>query len=175
MAFLKIVGLCVLAACIYGILHDQVTARVCVEYFTIGHPRIIRSESPTLLGLVWGVVATWWFGAILGVVLGVAARAGRPPRLTAREIFSPLLVSLAVLGCAAFVVGLIGHGLATSGKVQLVGRLAERVPSDRHVAFLAVGFAHAASYLGGVAVCVVLIVRVLVRRRSLRRATGGSG
>jgi hypothetical protein len=33
---LKIVVLCIVAAIAYGILHDQVTARVCVEYFTIG-------------------------------------------------------------------------------------------------------------------------------------------
>ena len=37
---LKIVVLCIVAAIVYGILHDQVTARVCVEYFTIGHPPI---------------------------------------------------------------------------------------------------------------------------------------
>jgi hypothetical protein len=33
---LKIIMLCLLAAIAYGILHDQVTARVRVEYFTIG-------------------------------------------------------------------------------------------------------------------------------------------
>lgn len=35
---LKIVLLCIVAAIVYGILHDQVTARVCAEYFAIGHP-----------------------------------------------------------------------------------------------------------------------------------------
>ncbi|MDA0768100.1 MAG: hypothetical protein O3A92_14920, partial [Verrucomicrobia bacterium] len=48
----------VLAAMFYGIIHDQVTARICVEYFTIGHPRLIDSDSPGVLGLFWGVVAT---------------------------------------------------------------------------------------------------------------------
>jgi len=32
MQFLRIVVACVLAAIAYGIVHDQVTARVCVEY-----------------------------------------------------------------------------------------------------------------------------------------------
>ena len=40
MEILKIAGLCILSAIFYGVLHDQVTARVCVEYFTIGHPPI---------------------------------------------------------------------------------------------------------------------------------------
>lgn len=170
MAFLKIIGLCVVAACVYGILHDQVTARVCVEYFTIGHPRIIQSESPTLLGLVWGVVATWWFGATLGVALGLAARAGQPPRLTARDLFKPLVISLLMVGGAAVGAGVFGHSLATHDKVRLSGWLAENVPSHRHVAFLAVGFAHGASYAGGVVVCLCLAIWALIRRRSLRRA-----
>ena len=73
---LKIVVLCIVAAIVYGILHDQVTARVCVEYFTIGHPPIFHTDDPTLLAFGWGVIATWWMGAILAVpaVLGVQAR-----------------------------------------------------------------------------------------------------
>jgi len=39
MQAIAIVALCIGSAVAYGILHDQVTARVCVEYFTIGHPR----------------------------------------------------------------------------------------------------------------------------------------
>ena len=50
----KIVLLCIAAAVVYGILHDQVTARVCVEYFTIGHPPVFNTDSPTLLALGWG-------------------------------------------------------------------------------------------------------------------------
>src|ERR1044071_7564566 len=36
--FLRIVALALGAAILNGVLHDQVTARICVEYFTIGHP-----------------------------------------------------------------------------------------------------------------------------------------
>ena len=50
---LTIVVLCIGMAITYGILHDQVTARVCVEYFTIGHEPIFGTDSPTLLGLGW--------------------------------------------------------------------------------------------------------------------------
>ena len=57
--FAKIVVLGVVAAVCYGVLHDQVTARVCVEYFTIGHPPLFNTDSPTLLAFGWGVVGTW--------------------------------------------------------------------------------------------------------------------
>ncbi len=76
MHWLAIVVLSILACVTYGVIHDQITARICVEYFTIGHPQIIASESPTMLGFVWGVIATWWVGAILGVLLATAARIG---------------------------------------------------------------------------------------------------
>ena len=75
MTALRIIGLCVLAAVLYGVAHDQVTARVCVEYFTIGHPRILATESPTVLGLAWGVIATWWVGLVLGAPLAFAVYA----------------------------------------------------------------------------------------------------
>ena len=71
-----IVLLAIVSAVVYGVVHDQVTARVCIEYFTIGHPPIFPTESPTLLGLGWGVVATWWAGLLLGVPLALAARPG---------------------------------------------------------------------------------------------------
>ncbi|MBN9502293.1 MAG: hypothetical protein BGO01_13400 [Armatimonadetes bacterium 55-13] len=51
---LKIVGLCILAAVIYGIVHDQITARVYLPYFTVFHPHVIDSEDPTVVALVWG-------------------------------------------------------------------------------------------------------------------------
>jgi hypothetical protein len=56
---IAIVVLCIASAVIYGILHDQVTARFCVEYFTVGHPPVFDTTSPTLLGVGWGVIATW--------------------------------------------------------------------------------------------------------------------
>jgi hypothetical protein len=59
MEFIKIVLLSILAAVSYGICHDQVTARICIEYFTIGHAPVFRTTSPTLLALGWGVIASW--------------------------------------------------------------------------------------------------------------------
>ena len=58
MAYIAIISMSVAAAVVYGVVHDQVTVRVCIEYFTIGHPPVLGIESPTLLGLYWGVVAT---------------------------------------------------------------------------------------------------------------------
>src|SRR5215467_14265147 len=107
----------IVAAAIYGIVHDQVTARVCVEYFTIGHPPIFGTDDPTLLGMGWGVLATWWVGVGLGLMLAAAARWGRLPKLTARELLRTVAIFLAVLGVLAFVFGTVGYTLARSGVV----------------------------------------------------------
>lgn len=153
----KIIGLSVLSAVVYGMIHDQVTARICVEYFTIGHPPVFDTEDPTLLGLGWGVIATWWVGLILGCALAAAARAGRWPRLDASELLRPLLFLLTIMGLLAAAAGVAGYLAATAGSVRLVGSLAARVPPDRHVAFLTNLWAHTASYgggtMGGLALC----------------------
>jgi len=147
MAILKIVALSVLSAVVYGIIHDQITARICVEYFTVGHARLIDSDSPTVLGLFWGFVATWWVGLPLGTGLAIAARAGRRPKLGARDLVPSLIRLMGVMYAVAALAGLIGLFTAQAGIFHLVPRLAARVPPERHIAFLICGWAHSASYL----------------------------
>src|SRR5690349_5536145 len=119
MEYLRIIGLCVFAAIGYGILHDQVTARVCVEYFTIGHPPLIPSDDPTLLALAWGTVATWWVGLPLGLLVAVSARTGRGPKWTTRQLVRPILLLLAVMYLCALTAGVIGWFLASGGVIYL--------------------------------------------------------
>jgi hypothetical protein len=149
MESLKILLLSVAAAVLYGILQDQVTARVCVEYFTVGHPPVFHTDDPTTLAFGWGVIATWWVGLGVGVPLVLFARLGRPPKVTARRLLKPVAVLLGCVGLAAFVAGVMGFLSARAAWVSLVGPLADRVPPEKHVAFLADGFAHSAAYAAG--------------------------
>ena len=153
-----IILLCVLAAIGYGIVHDQVTARVCVEYFTIGHPPIFPTDDPTLLGLGWGIIATWWVGLILGLGLACAAKFGSKPGRTVRSLIRPIATLLIALGTSATVFGFLGYLLAESGSVWLVEPLASRVPPEKQSAFIADLWAHSASYaIGGIGGLVVMI------------------
>jgi hypothetical protein len=166
---LVIVALSILAAIVYGIVLDQVTARVCVEYFTIGHAPVFDTDSPTLLGLGWGVLATYWAGLLLGIPLAIAARAGRMPKREARSLVRPIIKLLAVIGACALIVGSAGAILAHLGVVTLVEPLAFLVPANKHAAFLADLWAHNASYLAGFIGGMVLIVRTW-RSRHLEQA-----
>jgi hypothetical protein len=165
MQALRIVLLGVVAAVAYGIVHDQVTVRVCPEYFTVFHPKVIDSEDPTTLALVWGVVATWWVGLPLGVLLAVAAGAGSRPKLRAGDLVRPVATLLGIMAACALVAGLVGAALARNGWVWIVPDLAERIPKERHVAFLADLWAHNASYVVGAVGGVVLACRTWIRRR----------
>jgi hypothetical protein len=167
MQFLAIVVLSILAAVSYGVLHDQITARVCIEYFTIGHPQIlaVATTSPTVIGFVWGVVATWWVGLSLGIPLAIAARAGRRPKKSARQVIRPLLVLMAIAAALAFIAGLAGYTVASQGWFVLLGPLAERVPQAQHVPFIADAFAHTMSYAAGAIGGVILIVQTWRSRR----------
>jgi O-antigen/teichoic acid export membrane protein len=166
---LKIVGLGMVAAIAYGIAHDNVTARVCVEYFTIGHEPIFGTDSPTLLALGWGVVATWWVGLGLGILLAFVCRIGRKPKLTAADLLKPLGVLLATMAVISLMAGFSGYRAATHRWFWLAGPLAERVPAAKHNAFLADGCAHLAAYatsfLGGL----VLSIWAMFRRRRLAK------
>jgi len=154
------------AAVVYGIVHDQITARICVEYFTIGHPPLFDTDDPTRLGIGWGIAATWWVGLLLGLVLAVAARAGSRPKRSALDLIRPITWLLVIMGGCAAVAGGVGWWLADHGVVVLRGNLADRIPGDRQVRFLADAWAHSTSYLVGFVGGMALAVRVWLSRRN---------
>ena len=169
---LGIVLMCVAAAVCYGIAHDQVTARICVEYFTVGHPPVFGTEDPTLLGIGWGIVATWWVGLLLGVPLAIVARAGSRPKRSVSSLLRPLMWLLAVMAVCAFAAGILGWVLAANGAVFLVGPIAHELPAERHVPFLADLWAHSASYLVGSVGGIIVLVQVWRSRASWSRGSG---
>ena len=150
MEYLRIIGLALLGAITYGIVHDQVTARICVEYFTIGHPPIFSTTSPTLLALDWGVIATWWVGLPLGLVLSLAARGGSRRKLRAAELRRPIAMLLLTMAACAAVAGAVAGILAVAGKINLVPPMSELVPFDRQIPFLVDLWMHSASYASGI-------------------------
>lgn len=161
--FIKILLLCIGAAIAYGVVHDQITARICVEYFTIAHPPVFNTDSPTLLGLGWGVIATWWVGAFLGVLLAITALAGKWPIVPASQLQRPVSHLLLSMAIGALVSGLTGYLLTKQGTVGIGGWESTIAESKRN-AFAADMWAHSASYLVGFVGGLGLAVRTLWRR-----------
>jgi len=166
--FLKIVALCIFAAVVYGVLHDQVTARLCIEYFTVFHPPVFTTHSPTLLGLGWGVIATWWAGAIIGILLACAARFGARNQASARQLVRPVCWLMCFMGVCTLTFGVLGYY-----KGSIPGVLGQSIPAAKHQAFVADWWAHSASYgcgfLGGTALCLLVVYQRLRVGRSSHR------
>ena len=141
-----IILLCMIAAISYGIIHNQFTVRISLEYFTIGHRRIISSTSPTLLGIAWGIHPNWWVGTSMGVILAAAARAGKWPKRNARSLVKPILILLLVSAAGSATAGILGHHLTSTGTLGLYEPLASSVPQDGQAAYIAALWMHTASY-----------------------------
>jgi hypothetical protein len=171
MQSLAIVLLCVVSAVAYGIAHDLVTAHICVEYFTVAHPRLVASESPVVLALLWGVVATWWVGAILGWLLALAARSGPRPQRDWRSLVRPVVMVNIVAALAATAAGLMGRAFARQGMIVVYDPLFAKIPREHHVAFLTDAWAHTASYLVAFVGGAILVVWTWRSRSRMPRAS----
>lgn len=168
MEALKIAVICVIAAVLYGIIHDQFTARICIEYFIIFHPPIFHTQSPTLLGIGWGILATWWVGVFFAVPMIWAARAGSKPALRASELLPSIASLLVVMAASAVLFGMTGYVLARSGVLDTDWLTFTASPAMRY-RFMADWWAHTASYgtafVGGVVLCVMTYRRRLRLRQ----------
>jgi hypothetical protein len=171
MEVLKIVLFSTAAAIAYGILHDQVTAHVCVEYFTIAHPPVFPTESPFWLAIGWGIIATWWVGLPLGGLLAAAARLGSNPKLRLADLYRPIVLLMAACGIVAMLAGAVGAALVSARVPVLAPYWASVIPAEKHVAFAFAAWAHAASYLAGALGGMLLIGRtVRLRARAAKAA-----
>lgn len=132
-----------------------------MEYFTIGHPPVFSTDDPSLLGLGWGVIATWWVGAILGVPLATVARIGSWPKRSAGALIRPMAVLFACNAIFALIAGSASYIAASNGWLWLEGSLAEQVPKQQHTGFLIDICAHSASYFGGLVGGIMLMAWVV--------------
>ncbi|HKX10060.1 MAG TPA: hypothetical protein VJN67_17805 [Stellaceae bacterium] len=164
MEFAKIVLFSLLAAIAYGIAQDQVTAHLCVEYFTVAHPAVFPTRSPFLLAIGWGILATWWVGLPLGLLLATASRFGARRRLVLADVRSLILRLLAFAALSAIVAGVLGAYLFATGEIRVPGGWAAVIPPEKHTAFTADAWAHLASYTSGIVGGVVVVGCALVQR-----------
>lgn len=160
----KIILLAIAAAIAYGIVHDQITIRVCPEYFTIAHPHILNTDSLTLIALGWGVVATWWGGLAAGILFAIAGRAGSPEKVTWRRFVRLALLLLLVMALCATAAGFIGYWLSSSGQIPSVQAWGSMLSVDKQPRFMADLFAHAISYLVGALGSVTIALAIAWRR-----------
>lgn len=151
----------------YGMLQDQVSARLCPEYFTVFHNPIPGLTEPTLIGIAWGFLGAWWGGALFGYFAGLTATIGKKPPLRVKDLVLPMSLTVLAVGGAVAVTGWVVASYADQLNVEVDPYIAESVPADRRRALMVVACYHQAAYLLSVAgsiACCVWVGRERVRR-----------
>ncbi len=170
----RILQLGIAAETIYGMIQDQFSARFCVEYFTVAHPRIEGLTNPTLLGVAWGFLGGWWGGAILGAVAGFTARLGKRPALNARDLLLPIALVLAGQLVVTAAAGWAATAEVAEPGFSIIEPLASHIPHERHNACFIVSRMHQGTYLSAVAGGVLLSVWIAWRRAALAARVSGA-
>ncbi len=165
---LQIILLCLVVTIVFGITHNQVSARVSLEYFTIGHIKLIESTSPTLMGIAWGIHPNWWVGLSMGLLFAIVGRVGKWPKRNFRFFIKPLLLLFVISGTASAVAGILGYRLTGSGALCLSEPLYTTIPMSGHAAYISALWMHTASYT--IATMGALIIALLVFTGRIRSA-----
>lgn len=157
----------IVVAVIYGVLNDSVTARLEPGYFnlpvlpTIHHYNGMKAfgwESPetetsaTKIALFWGVIATWWMGALLGTGVAACSDIGSLPPLTIKDLFPAMAGVLAFMGLGSFGAGLNEYLNGNLMKAYWVPRSIQTNSGEKNInqrLYWANAAAHNSGYLLG--------------------------
>lgn len=154
-AFLVFVLLAMIAAGLFGALHDQISYTVSPEYFTrFKFPmfHLLDANVPERVRAAEvGFLASWWMGIPLGVFAGLAGFIHKDPARMRRA----LLWSLPLIAGFTLVVALAGllYGYFQTRTIDLAAYRGWYIPPGlAHLRrFLCAGYMHNSAYLGGMA------------------------
>lgn len=175
--FLTLILLLVFAsliAGIYGSLHDQISYAISPEYYTkfkfiqfefvdMGNEAIL--PNPRFYVAIVGFLATWWMGALLGLILSLVGLVHSNWKSMLSVTVRAFFITMGV----AFVTGIIG---LTYGHFFLANEPKESfenwfIPDNLidFASFISAGSMHNFSYLGGVIGLVAGIIYSLGQKK----------
>lgn len=160
----QVVIFSLLAAWVYGIVHDQITVRLAIEYFSVAHPPIFRTTNPTLLGFCWAIAATSGIGIALGSILALVSQSDGAAPVPLSEIRRSLLRLIGMMACASLLAGAVGFYLSRLQMISIASKFDDLIPIHKHDRFVAVWFMHLASYIAGFGGGALLCYRVWKER-----------
>jgi hypothetical protein len=156
----------------YGIVHDQITIRICPDYLLVWHPKLLSTNNLTLVALAWGVVATWWMGAFLGLIVGLGATAGRPPFAAKPAIFKAYIWVMAATGLCAALAGIVTWRLGLLAPSFIEGPEISGLSLDDRHRFMIAWVVHNTSYNIGAAAALVAAIAVAIGRYRSKERNG---
>jgi uncharacterized membrane protein YsdA (DUF1294 family) len=176
--FLIILIITPLFSGLYGIIHDQVTYSISVEYFTkfkfyqfglmdMGNEAIF--PNPRIQVSIIGFMATWWLGIPIGLLLGIEVLRYKEVKNVFKAYFKGIFItiSIAILG------GIVGY---IYSHFFLVNK-----PLDNYINYyipdnvidinnyIIVGTIHNFSYVSGIIGLLVALIYSSVKRKKTNR------
>lgn len=180
-AFILILIIGSVLGALYGIMHDELTYTISEEYYTKfkfvqfrvknvlpgknvgwGKTSEIILENPRLGVAFVGIMATWWVGLIIGLVLGLVGLIHKTGRQMFRSVLKAFLLTLTV----AFIFGLVGLVYQ-----YFIGPARNWCWPDNLIncpSFSLVGSIHNFGYLGGFVGLIVGMVFTIRKKRMYR-------
>ncbi|HEX2972562.1 MAG TPA: hypothetical protein VHP11_09525 [Tepidisphaeraceae bacterium] len=168
---------CALAAMLYGLINDQITATISWEYFYYGKglDQVLGPQTPPNLAQLHGHVAkiglkaSWTVGLIAGVAMLLANNPRKDrPQLPYRTLLRllPLILTAAIL--AGVVLGLVGRA---GGLAWCSADFPDLIRQDlfRPYRLMTVFGIHLGAYVGGL-LGTLMVVALILRRRLARSA-----
>lgn len=148
----------------YGVLLDQITITISEEYFTkfkfirfgIGQLHVeeltggqlvseVRLESPRMGAVLIGILASWWVGLLMGIVLGFIAWSFK----NSKEMFALGLRLIFIVLSITIASALVGCGYAELFQLNSPPDWPFPINLYDKKSFIRVGCIHNFSYIGG--------------------------
>lgn len=157
---------------VYGILHDQVTLRLGVEYFSRFKLEQFHYLDPTaplpINTMKIGFLATWWVGLFAGWFMGRVTVPHEPITTAARRCTKGVgfMISIAII--FAVVGGFLAPTSLADARMESWSDMLAYYDIQDPLAFIRVGYIHNASYLGGLVGLVGVLLWLRATRKTLR-------
>jgi hypothetical protein len=168
-----------LAAGLFGIVHDEISYSVSNEYFTkfkfIQFHLLDTNLPDRFRASEVGFLASWWMGTPLGILCGSAGFIQRSPSLMRHA----LIWSLPFIAIFTFAIALAGlaYGWCRTETIDLASYLGWFIPPDVNELrrFLCAGYMGNAAYLGGgLSAPAAWLFHLIFRARNSKQPTSTS-
>jgi hypothetical protein len=165
--------LSIVAAGLFGVIHDQITFSISREYFTKFKYQQFGFGSDSFGGdrqtvAAIGFLATWWVGLFIGLIFGFTGLIFPDHK----EMFKAVSKSIALVLMISVLSGIAGFLIAKFHLVKTgVGWSFPDHLVDRE-SFIIVGTIHNFSYLGALTGLLAGVIYMLVRKQKLVRVKG---
>ena len=185
-AFILIIIVAPILGGVYGLIHDQLTYTVSTEYYTkfkfiqfglenwglgqnIGTEKLpeIKLLNPRFGAGIVGILATWWVGLFIGVILGFVGLIHK----NGKEMFKSTMKAFILTTGIALLTGTIGLGY---GKLFLTENLPNWYLPGNLINidnFIMVGSMHNFSYLGGFIGLIFGVIYTIKKKNEYKRHT----